>query len=194
VKPVACLPGRCSPPTKTASTRSGRQRYRTRTREAGTPKRDYYDDAEAPKVNSIVPAVTAVVQNEHHEILMIQRADNGLWALPGGAQDIGESLTEAARREVAEETGIEIEVTGLSGIYSDPRHVIAYDNGEVRQEFSICFRAKMTGGELRTSRESCHVRWVPVSQLDGLHMHPAMRLRLPTGSRTGRPRTSASSR
>jgi len=42
------------------------------------PKRDYYDDAEAPKANSIVPAVTAVVENNHREILMIQRADNGL--------------------------------------------------------------------------------------------------------------------
>jgi ADP-ribose pyrophosphatase YjhB (NUDIX family) len=145
------------------------------------PKRDYYDDAEAPKANSIVPAVTAVVENNHREILMIQRADNGLWALPGGAQDIGESLTEAARREVAEETGIEIEVTGLSGLYSDPRHVIAYDNGEVRQEFSVCFRAKMTGGKLRTSAESRRVRWVPVSQLDDLRMHPAMRLRVTHG-------------
>jgi ADP-ribose pyrophosphatase YjhB (NUDIX family) len=95
------------------------------------PKKDYYDDADAPKANSIVPAVTAVIENDEHEILMIERADNGLWALPGGAQDIGESVTEAVRREVLEETGIEAEVLGLSGIYSDPRHVIEYDNGEV---------------------------------------------------------------
>jgi 8-oxo-dGTP pyrophosphatase MutT (NUDIX family) len=55
-------------------------------------------------------------------------------------------VVEAARREVREETGIEVEITGLSGIYSDPRHVIAYDNGEVRQEFSLCFHAKPVGG------------------------------------------------
>lgn len=145
------------------------------------PKKDYYDDAEAPKANSIVPAVTAIVQNEHHEILMIQRADNGLWALPGGAQDIGESLVQAARREVAEETGIEIEVTGLSGIYSDPRHVIAYDDGEVRQEFSLCFRARPTGGSLRASSETRRVAWVPFDQLDRLEMHPTMRLRVVHG-------------
>lgn len=145
------------------------------------PKKDYYDDVEAPKANSIVPAVTAVVKNDAHEILMIERTDNGLWALPGGAQDFGESLTEAARREVAEETGIQIEIVGLSGLYSDPRHVIAYDDGEVRQEFSICFIGKMTGGQLRTSSESRQARWVPISELDGLTMHPSMRLRVNHG-------------
>lgn len=145
------------------------------------PKTDYYDDASAPKANKIVPAVTAVVENDNREVLMIQRTDNGLWALPGGAQDIGESVVEAIRREVIEETGIEIEVAGLSGIYSDPRHVIAYDDGEVRQEFSLCFRAKMTGGKLRTSSESRQVRWVPVSGLDDLNMHPSMRLRVVHG-------------
>jgi ADP-ribose pyrophosphatase YjhB (NUDIX family) len=145
------------------------------------PKKDYYNDAGAPKANSIVPAVTAVVKNDAYEVLMIERTDNGLWALPGGAQDFGESLADAARREVNEETGIEIEITGLSGIYSDPHHVIAYDDGEVRQEFSICFLGKMTGGELRTSSESRQARWVPISQLDDLNMHPSMRLRVTHG-------------
>jgi ADP-ribose pyrophosphatase YjhB (NUDIX family) len=64
---------------------------------------------------------------------MIQRSNNQLWALPGGAQDIGETTREAAIREVLEETGVSIEITGISGIYSDPRRVIAYDDGEVRQ-------------------------------------------------------------
>lgn len=145
------------------------------------PKTDYYDDASAPKANKIVPAVTAVVENNNHEVLMIQRTDNGLWALPGGAQDIGESAVEAIQREVIEETGIKIEVTGLSGIYSDPRHVIAYDDGEVRQEFSICFRAKMVGGKLHTSSESRQVRWVPANEFEDLNMHPSMRLRVVHG-------------
>ena len=49
------------------------------------PKRDYYDDPAAPKANSIVVAVTAAVQNLRGELLLIERTDNGLWALPGGA-------------------------------------------------------------------------------------------------------------
>jgi ADP-ribose pyrophosphatase YjhB (NUDIX family) len=118
------------------------------------PKRDYYNDPAAPEANSIVVAVTAAVRNAQGELLLIERTDNGLWALPGGAQDIGESVVQAARREVYEETGVDVEITGLSGIYSDPRHVIAYDDGEVRQEFSLCFHAKPVSGEPRSSSES----------------------------------------
>lgn len=150
-------------------------------RRTAVPKKDYYDDPHAPKANSIVPAVTAVVLNDRGELLMIERTDNGLWAIPGGAQDLGESIIEAAKREVREETGIEIEVTRLSGIYSDPRHVIAYDDGEVRQEFSLCFHGRPTGGTLRTDSEARQVRWVPVSHLDGLNIHPSIRLRITHG-------------
>jgi ADP-ribose pyrophosphatase YjhB (NUDIX family) len=145
---------------------------------ATVPKRDYYNDPNAPKPNSIVPAVTAVIENSNGELLMIERTDNGLWALPGGAQDFGESVTDAVEREVREETGLEVEVISLSGIYSDPRHVIAYDDGEVRQEFSLCFRARPAGGSLRTSSETQRVSWVPLDQLGHLEIHPSMRLRI----------------
>jgi mutator protein MutT len=142
------------------------------------PKRDYYDDEAAPEANSIVVAVTAVVRNERGEILLIRRADNGLWALPGGSQEIGETVADAVRREVREETGLNVEVIGLVGIYSDPAHVIAYDDGEVRQEFSLCFSARSVSGSATTSAESAEVRWVPPSTLEELSIHPSMRLRI----------------
>lgn len=142
------------------------------------PKKDYYDDPGAPQANSLVVAVAVVVQDESGRILLIERADNNLWAIPGGAQDIGETTSEAAIREVREETGIDIEVTGLVGIYSDPRHVIAYDDGEVRQEFSIVVHGKPINSELRTSSESRRVHWVSPAQLDSLNMHSSMRVRL----------------
>jgi ADP-ribose pyrophosphatase YjhB (NUDIX family) len=142
------------------------------------PKQDYYDDPAAPKANSIVVAVTAAVRNDRGELLLIERTDNGLWALPGGAQDIGESVVQAAQREVQEETGLAVEITGLSGIYSDPRHVIAYDDGEVRQEFSLCFHARPISGDLRSSSESRQARWVTPDSLSGLNIHPSMRVRI----------------
>lgn len=145
------------------------------------PKKDYYNDPDAPVANSIVVAVTAIVRDDAGELLMIERSDNGLWALPGGAQEIGESVSDTVRREVHEETGIRVEVTGLSGIYSDPRHVIAYDDGEVRQEFSLCFLARPVGGKLRSSSESRRVHWVVASQLDALEIHPSMRMRIAHG-------------
>src|SRR5215472_14084982 len=99
---------------------------------------DYYDDPAAPEPNSVVPAAVALVTNDAGEILLIRRTDNGNWALPGGAIEMGESVAEAAVRETFEETGIRVEVTGLLGVYSDPRHIIHFtSNDEVRREFSI---------------------------------------------------------
>ncbi|MFI6215918.1 NUDIX hydrolase [Nocardia brasiliensis] len=142
---------------------------------------EYYNDPNAPKPNSIVSAATAFVLDDENRVLLIQRSDNGLWATPGGAQDFGEYIADTAVRETREETGIEIEVTGLVGIYTNPHHVMAYADGEVRQQFSICFRAVSRGGLLQTSPESPRVRWVPQSELDELNIHPSVRLRLDHG-------------
>jgi 8-oxo-dGTP pyrophosphatase MutT (NUDIX family) len=142
---------------------------------------DHYRSPDAPAANSIVVAVTAFVRDAAGRILMIRRTDNDLYAIPGGALELGETLTQTVQREVMEETGIAVEVTGLIGIYSDPEHVIEFSDGEVRQEFSICFRAHPTGGDLRTSNESKEVLWVAPSDLDELNIHPTIRLRIDHG-------------
>ena len=77
---------------------------------------EHFHDPSAPAANSIVPAVTAVVVNDRGEILLQKRSDNGLWALPGGAMDIGEFIRETVIREVKEETGLDVEPLGLVGI------------------------------------------------------------------------------
>ncbi|MGH2719685.1 MAG: NUDIX hydrolase, partial [Actinomycetota bacterium] len=140
-------------------------------------RRDYFDDPDAPKANSVVPSVTAVVVNAAGQLLLIHKTDNDLWALPGGGHEPGESIEDTVVREVAEETGIVVEVLDLIGVYTDPRHVMAYDDGEVRQQFSLCFHARPVGGELQTSPESKEVRWVPPAELESLSIHPSMRLR-----------------
>ncbi|MFE5922978.1 NUDIX hydrolase [Streptomyces sp. NPDC056468] len=142
---------------------------------------DYINDPNAPKANSIVPSVTAVARNEAGDVLLIHKTDNDLWALPGGGVDVGESVADAAVRETKEETGFDVEVTGLVGLYTNPGHVMAYDDGEVRQQFSICFTARITGGELRTSSESKEVAFVDPSRLDDLNIHPSMRMRIEHG-------------
>lgn len=139
---------------------------------------DYLNDPDAPKANSIVPAVSAIVTDAQDRILLILRTDNGYWSIPGGGLNPGESVTGATVREVKEETGIDCQVTSLVGIYSDPDHVAAYDDGEVRQEFSICFITRMTGGTIATSSESAKVQFVPSSAILDLRMHPSIRLRI----------------
>ena len=126
----------------------------------------YYDDPDAPRASSLVPSVNVVVANGADDILLIRRTDNGNWALPGGAIDLGESVAQAAVREALEESGIECTITGIVGIYSDPRHVILYtSNGEVRQEFSVVLTARPLSGQPTPSSESSEVRWVPPSDL-----------------------------
>jgi 8-oxo-dGTP pyrophosphatase MutT (NUDIX family)/predicted RNase H-like HicB family nuclease len=144
------------------------------------PRRiDYYDDPGAPKASSLVPSVNVIVTNDADDILMIRRTDNGNWAVPGGAIDLGESVAQAAVRETLEETGIECAITGITGIYSDPRHVILYtSNGEARQEFSIVLTARPLVCQPTPSGESSEVRWVPGSEVPGYTMDRSMRIRI----------------
>jgi 8-oxo-dGTP pyrophosphatase MutT (NUDIX family) len=69
---------------------------------------------------SLVPAVNVVVVNDAGEILLIRRTDNGNWALPGGAIDLGESFAQAAVRETLEESGIECAITASSASTPTP--------------------------------------------------------------------------
>ncbi|MFR9805877.1 NUDIX domain-containing protein [Pseudonocardia sp. RS010] len=129
----------------------------------------------------MVIALSALVRDDAGRLLMIRRTDNDKHAIPGRRHELGETMTEAVIRETIEETGITVEVTGLIGIYSNPHHPMAYDDGEVRQEFSICFRARPVGGEPRTSDESSEVRWVDPAKLDELDIHLSIRLRIDHG-------------
>lgn len=139
---------------------------------------DYYNDPAAPPANSVVPSTTAVVTDQHGRIVLVHRRDNDLWALPGGGMDLGESIVQGAVREVKEETGLDVEITGLVGVYTNPHHVMAYDDGEVRQQFSLCFTTRLLGGELRFDSESTDIAWITSDRLDALPMHPSMRLRI----------------
>src|SRR5919202_2241444 len=140
---------------------------------------DYLDDPRAPKANSLVPSVNVGVIRDDGAVLMIHRTDNDNWALPGGAMDIGETIAEAGVRETLEETGIECEIVRLVGVYTNPRHVMLYtSNGEVRQECSLVFAARPTGGDPTPSSESSEVRRGTPDEGDRLQNHPSMRQRV----------------
>ena len=139
---------------------------------------DYYDDPEAPPANSLVPAASAIVTDVDGRILLHRRRDNEMWALPGGAMELGESLGDCAVREVREETGLEVQPIAVVGIYSDPKHVFAYDDGEVRQEFSICLECRIVDGAVSVSDESYEVRFFPATDIEELPMVDGIRRRV----------------
>lgn len=140
---------------------------------------DWYDDPSAPEVNSVKPSAGAFVRDDVGRILLIRRDDNGNWSMPGGAMDPGESLTACAVRETLEETGISIEVTGLVGIWTDPRHRIEYtSDGEVRQEFTIIYAGRYLAGDPTPSAESTHVEWVSPEIVPTLQMDRSQRIRI----------------
>lgn len=139
---------------------------------------DYVNDPDAPAITSVVPSVVAVVLDDQGRLLLIEKTDNGLWALPGGGHEPGEAIADTVVREVKEETGYDVEVTRVTGLYTNPHHVMAYDNGEVRQQFSICFTAHLTGGSATPSSESRRVEWITPDRIESLPMHPSMRERI----------------
>lgn len=93
---------------------------------------------------SVRLSVSAVVRREAGagQLLLMRRSDNGLWGLPGGYVEPGESVRDAVAREVGEETGVRVAVGRLVGVYSDPAHqVIAYPDGRRVQAVNLCFEA-----------------------------------------------------
>ncbi|BAD55589.1 NUDIX domain-containing protein [Nocardia farcinica] len=139
---------------------------------------DYHQDPHAPTANSVRPSAGTFVHRDG-AVLLIRRSDNGNWSMPGGAHDPGESLSRTAVRETREETGIDVRLTGLVGIFTDPTHVIHYtSNDEVRQEFTVIYRAEAVGGSPTASNESICVEWVPVERIRSLPMDPSQRKRI----------------
>jgi ADP-ribose pyrophosphatase YjhB (NUDIX family) len=93
-------------------------------------------------------SVSAVVWRnpERRELLLMQRSDNRHWGLPGGYVELGESVLAAASREVLEETGVQVAVGRLVGVYSDPATmVIEYAAGRRVHAINLCFEAAPVG-------------------------------------------------
>jgi ADP-ribose pyrophosphatase YjhB (NUDIX family) len=139
---------------------------------------EHFNNPEAPAANSLVPAASAVVVDDAGRILLHRRTDNALWSIPGGAMEVGESIAETVVREVKEETGLDVEPERVVGIYSNPRHVVEYADGEVRQQFSVCFACRLVGGQVATSDESSEVGFFTPAEIEAMPMHASIHLRI----------------
>jgi ADP-ribose pyrophosphatase YjhB (NUDIX family) len=105
------------------------------------------------------------------EVLLIERGKGprpGGWSLPGGAQELGETVRETARREIREETALEIEVTDLLDVVD-----LVRKDGEGRVRFHytlVDFAAEWRSGEAVAGTDAAAVRWVPLEDLDGVEL------------------------
>lgn len=118
------------------------------------------------KALGVRPGVSAVIFDRRGRLLLQQRSDGGQWGLPGGSVEIGESVTEAAAREVLEETGLTVRVRRLVGVYSEPAlQVVRYPDGNVWHYVSVCFECTVRGGELTTCDETLALEYFPLRRL-----------------------------
>jgi len=145
--------------------------------------REYYCDASAPRAHDVLPAAFAAVRNSAGELLLVRRIDDGNWELPGGRIEVGESVSDAVVREVAEESGITIALIGFAGVYSDPSHVLVDPSGSIHQQLALCFHAVPAvadaGDQPRPDGiETNAAAWCANADMADLRMHPAMRLRI----------------
>jgi ADP-ribose pyrophosphatase YjhB (NUDIX family) len=115
---------------------------------------EYLNEPMAPRPNSLVPAAGVLAVDQHGRILLQRRRDTGQWAIPMGKQELGETVSKCAVWETAKETGVTVEVTGLLGIYSDPGHIGAYTDGEVRQEYEVILIGRPVSGNPAANNEA----------------------------------------
>lgn len=121
-------------------------------------------------------AVNAVVFNGQREVLLARRTDNGLWCIPGGHVDLGETLAQACARELYEETGLTAEVVRLVGVYSDTQGSLHIAQGPEWHTVRVSFLCKVTGGSLTPSEETSEIRYFNVRQLPPLITDHARRI------------------
>jgi len=105
----------------------------------------------------LMVAATTLIVDEQNRLLLMKRSDSGCWGPPGGAVELGEVVEIAARREVREETGLELNEMSLFGVFSGPEYFYRYPNGDEVYNVNIVYLARFGGGEVHLSGE--HTAW-----------------------------------
>lgn len=100
-------------------------------------------------------SVAGVIIDDHGRALVARRRDNGHWEPPGGVLEVDEPILDGLRREIAEETGLDVEVGQLTGVYKNMRRAI----------IALVFRCKQRGGTLALNPEVSEFRWMTRDEL-----------------------------
>ena len=112
-----------------------------------------------------------IFDEARQKVLLTRRRDNGLWCLPGGHMDPGESVEECCVREVLEETGLHIRVKRLTGVYSNPDQLVVYPDGNQAHFVVLNFEAEVLQGELGLSNETSEAGYFSLAEIATMPMH-----------------------
>ena len=115
-------------------------------------------------VSSIAGADTFAV-NARNEVCLIMRSDNGLWALPGGAQDLNETPEQRAKRKFREETDFEVGIIDLLGVFNSMHYQFRTYPYKDKEVCHLLFRGEIIGGNEATSEEALEIGWFAESAL-----------------------------
>ncbi len=105
----------------------------------------------------LMVGAAALIVDENRRLLLLKRSDSGCWGPPGGAVELGESVEQAAQREVREETGLELGPLSLFGVFSGPELFYRYPNGDEVHNVTIVYLAPQAHGAVCLNNE--HTEW-----------------------------------
>jgi len=117
----------------------------------------------------ISTGAAALIRDQYARLLLIKRRDFGLWGLPGGTQELGESIADTIVREVREEVGLIVEPTRLLGVRTSPKFDVTFPNGDQIQPYVVLFECRVVGGDLKTDGdEVLDLGWFGVERLPSI--------------------------
>lgn len=111
-----------------------------------------------------------IFDKDREKILLTRREDNNQWCLPSGGMEPGESASEACIREVDEETGLQVAIKRLIGVYTTPHELVVYQDGNKIQLVALCFEAEIVGGELQLSPETTEYGYFSYQEIQALDL------------------------
>lgn len=122
-----------------------------------------------PKPVTPLVACDVFVVNEENHVLLVQRSDNQMWCLPGGCHDLNETPKLCAERECLEESGYQVEVTRLLGVYSSNCYEYVYYPWKDNKFAHLLFAARLVGGNPQLSSETLSIGWFDENALPPLN-------------------------